>query len=113
MKVQSGKLNKRIEIQREIITGRSENGAGIRKWEKHKEVWAKINPISSREPAAAGIEFNEIFHQIKIRYLVGINSKMRIKYNDRFFEIAGIRNLNESDRMLIMNCREIKDREIT
>ena len=99
-----GSLRKRVEIQ---SRSRTADGVGgwTSAWLKKKGVYAKIEPVSSRE-ALYGMQ-NEltISHRITIRETDVIGSD-RIYFNGRTFNIQGIRNIEERNRYMILDCLE-------
>lgn len=105
--INPGILNKRIIIQ-SPPTAKDSYGAPTGDWTDYKTVWASINPIVGKEYFSAETVNNEITHKIRIRYIPGVKPSMRVKYNDRYFEIVGPPiNYKEANIELQLMCKEL------
>lgn len=70
------------------------------------ELWAEIKPMSASERYfAQKIEMNTT-HKITIRSITGITQEMRIVFEDRIFQINGIRRENEERWWLLIDAKE-------
>lgn len=66
-----------------------------------------IYPLSGKEFYAAETINSEVTHKINMRYMRGITSDMRIKFNDRYFElISPPINFQERNVELQLLCKE-------
>lgn len=101
-----GKLKHRITFQ-DLSNSRNEYGELIEDWLDVKTVWAEIKPVSGKQFFAAKQINSEISHNIYIRYRSDLNSSMRIKFKERIFEILYIMNLNESNTIMQIYCKEL------
>ena len=102
-----GDLNKRIVFQKSI------GGAVVStldgEWEDVFSTWASVKPIIGREYYAAETINSNLTHKITIRYRPGINSKMRIKFKERLFNIVGPPiNVDEGNKELVIMASEIE-----
>lgn len=92
------KLRYRILIEKEVEI--SDNAGGYSaSWISVANIWAAIKPVSNRvfsseNNFAMQLENSSSF-VFTIRYLEGINSKMRISYNGRLFNIKRVVNVDE------------------
>lgn len=73
-------------------------------WKSKYETFASITPlfdnkVSSLEKFDFGHIVTEGYFLFKIRALLGVNNKMRILFNDRFFEIKRIIDVNEQGKI--------------
>lgn len=84
----AGELNKSITFQRKTITYDTYN-APIETWADSFTVWAAVAEIGSRELYQAQKLFSETSAVFKVRYTEKINSRMRIRYRGRTYEILG------------------------
>lgn len=82
----AGKLNKRITIQVPVIV-QDEDGLTQESWQDHAVVWAAVEPLRGREYFAAAAVNAENTVRFRIRYQRGINSKMRLVYDGRVFNL--------------------------
>lgn len=77
-------------------------------WIDFATVRASITPISGKEFFAAETVNSEITHKIKIRYIKGIASNMRVKFGDRYFDITSPPiNFQEKNTELQLLCKEL------
>ena len=99
-------LNKRITLQQPTRAADGMGGFTV-SWADAATVWAAIWPVSAAERISASKETGEITHRIRIRYRSGIRSSWRIKYGDRYFNIAGPPiDPNMAHRWLDILCKE-------
>lgn len=102
----SAQLNKLVEIFSETdvddgLGGSVTGGAAV-----FCTVWAAIWPTRAKESRKNMREGVTVSHTIRIRYLPGILTTMKIRFGTRVFEIRGIINPDESNRYLDMVCDE-------
>ena len=101
-----GSLRRRITLQ---YPTRVTDGMGgfTETWVDAATVWAAIWPLSSREGLAAGQVAGEVTHRIRIRYRSGIRTSWRVRYGERYYNIAGPPvDPNTAHRWLDIPCRE-------
>ena len=70
------------------------------------KLWAKITPLKSNEFFAQGTNLLTT-HRIIVRYTDLINAKQKIKFENREFEITGIRDFFEGHRFLEILAKEL------
>jgi len=75
-------------------------------WSTFATVWAEIEPISGREYIEGRQDRGELTHVVTIRYLAGVRPDMRISFEGRYLKIAAVRNPEERDRSLELDCTE-------
>jgi len=100
-----GPLRHRITIQR---LSKNQNGMGEEEpgWTNVTTRWASIEPISGREYFSAQQVNAEVTHRVRIRYLAGMESTMRLLYGARVFQIKVIMNAEERKKALEILCTE-------
>jgi SPP1 family predicted phage head-tail adaptor len=110
--MQSGALRYRVTIQQQA-TSRSTMGSEQPTWTTFAQTWAGFEPLSGRELLAAKQVQGEDTTRITIRYMAGINPKMRVIFLDRrqsnktrIFDITSITNTGERNREIVMLCIE-------
>lgn len=72
-----------------------------------REVWAAIEPMSSRELAYMAQQQIRATHKITIRYASDITSRMRFVLGTRTFKITGMVNEDEKSVFLVCTCEEV------
>jgi len=104
--MRAGRLNKLVTIQ-QVIETRDSKGGVVESWGSFAEVWASIEPLVGREYFESKQINAELTAKIRIRYLEGVHSKMRILYDDRVFEIVSPPiDVREGNRELVLMCME-------
>lgn len=74
-------------------------------WTDAATVWASFDRLSGQEFWASQQTQSEASVQIRIRYLPGVNTTMRVTHKDVFYNIVGILPDNKN-RELILMCKE-------
>jgi len=103
----AGTLNRKIGIYIKSISFDSELNA-VETWNLWREVWAKPIVKASREYYRFSNNNTDIEEIFVIRYIAGVNSHQRIKFNNIYYEIIGEPiNPAERNKELIITCRAI------
>jgi SPP1 family predicted phage head-tail adaptor len=104
--MRAGALRNRIDIQ--AITRTADGMGGFTKTYVTiaSSVAAAIWPISGKESIQAGQSKMTITHRIRMRYRNNMKSSYRIKFENRYFDIESIININERNETLELLCRE-------
>lgn len=102
-----GNLRHRITFQK-LKTEINPNGFEIRNWEDYKTVWSEVSNLRGREYFAAAQVQAENTVVFTLRYLSGIDTKMRILFQGRYYNITSIDNIKYQKKYM-----EIKTREVT
>lgn len=81
-------------------------------WREKYSTFAEVKPlydnkVSSVENFNFGHVVTEGYFMFRIRALLGITSKMRIKFHERIFEIKRIIDVDEMGRMLKIIALEV------
>lgn len=105
--MRAGKLRHEIDLEQYSET---QDGTGdpVKGWTAFASgVWASIDPLTGREAFAAAQVLASVTHRVRLRYVAGVNSKMRVKYGSRYFRILEVKDLEERNRELELLCEEI------
>ena len=106
MAIDAGALRERVTVQQATET-RNRLGESISEWATFTTVWADVQGVSAREYLLAGQQQIELSHRVKMRYLTGLTSKMRLLWRGRTLEIISIlEHENRSIHELI--CQEVQ-----
>jgi len=101
-----GDLRHRVTIQ-----SRHEQSDGMggftAAWETFAEAWAGIWPVSAKEVINNGQLAGQISHRVRIRYVEGVTSAMRILFGARVFNVLSVINPNEGNELLDLVCMEV------
>lgn len=71
--------------------------------------YVQIIPLKGDEKYQSKSLNTEVNHKIRLRYRTGLDSKMRIVYGTRIFEIDSIINLGERNKELHIMATEVFD----
>lgn len=101
-------LRNRVTIQQPSAS-RGKLGGVKEGWADVGTVWAAVAPISGREFFAAQQVNSEVTHRVTIRYLPGVDAKMRVIYGKRVLEIQSVIDPQERHVELQLMCVERPD----
>ncbi len=104
--MRAGGLQQRITFQEQAST-QDAYGETTGTWTDVEDWWAKITPVSGREGVLSEQTTDAITHTILIRWRNGTTARNRITYNDRVFNIHAVRNIDEQQKEMILECIEI------
>lgn len=109
--MQGGKLRHLITIEKYTETQDAVGGVS-KTYETFTRAWASIQPMLGREHFTEQRVSSEQTHRINMRYIPGVESTMRIKYNGRVFELIGYPiNYMEQNKYLTFNVKELYDHD--
>jgi SPP1 family predicted phage head-tail adaptor len=99
-----------VTIQKPVQT-QTESGDAQTTWHTFAQVYAEVKPLTgpqfSKDVWAAHTVQPQLTHTVRIRFLDGVTSAMRILHQTRILEIFGPpANTDELDEELIFNCVE-------
>ena len=104
----AGELRHQIVIQAPTETQDS-LGAVVSTWATFAIVRASVEPLQGREYLALQQVQSEVSVRIKIRYLPGLNARMRVSWNSKIYEIENIIEINSKRSEIHLMCRENQD----
>jgi len=108
MSIRAGRLRHMLEFQ--SPTG-SRDAVGERTtvWNAVASVWGGVEPLRANEVIAASQANMRVTHRIIVRYDSSIASMTigwRIVRGSNYYDIRGIRNLDEKDKVFELICEE-------
>ena len=86
-------------------------GETVKTWSEFSKVWCDIRPLNGNEKYVSAEKHATATHQVIIRYLAGVNPKMRLVARGRTFEITAVLNINEQDKMMQLIVEEEADHD--
>jgi len=101
-----GELRHRITIQQQSSI-QDGYGQPVSSWIDVATPWSSIEPLSGREFFAAQQVNSETTTRIKIRYLAGVVSKMRVVYGLKIYDILYVIDPEERHREMQLMCKEL------
>jgi len=107
----AGDLDKRIELYTREITNSDIGGVDYSQtFTLFKSKWAMIQTPGFQ---GSGLEvfdgvnlIGTVTHFIYIRYTAGVTSEKFVKYDDRYFKILRVQDLNEDKTFMFLKCTE-------
>lgn len=100
-------LNKRISLQKQVTYKDPVTKMMVTDWQDIKSVWCAIRTVKGTEYFQASVAHQETTYRFIIRYTAGIDSKMRVNYNGRYFQIESALNDDEANRTITIIAKEI------
>lgn len=87
--MKAGKLDRRVTLER-ATTENNSSGEPVETWAEVVTVWAELVPVSARERFSGDAVRASNLYVFRIRHLDGVDSKMRLKFEDRYYRILGV-----------------------
>ena len=103
--MRAGQLRHKVVIE-QPTEAQAISGATTKTWSTFGTTRASINPLSGVEGMAAKERQATVTHEIKIRWLPGITTMMRVIYDSRFFYIKSTLDKDERRREMTLLCLE-------
>lgn len=101
-----GKLRHRVAIQA-VTRTQAANGEVSEAWADVATVWAFVEPVTSREIYAAQQAQVSVTHRVTLRYRSDLTvTGHRLAFNGRYLAISGLRNVEERNSWLQVDCLE-------
>ena len=101
----AARLNKRVDIEKSVQI--ADGGGGFTEsWQIFATVWASIEPLRGREDYDNSRIHGRTNYRIVIRYMPGIETKMRVNLKGRVFNINAVMNIDEANEMLELLAEE-------
>lgn len=110
LNIKAGEYRHRITIL-EASEAADSSHAQVPTWEVMTIVWAAVIPANGTEYLAADQLTPQITHQVKTRYISGLDETMKIIFeNTRTLEIVNILDTDTRHREIILECHEVKEK---
>ncbi len=100
-----GSMRFKVTLQSATRTTDDGGGAAVA-WSNDGTLWANITPISGKEDYRQSQVQDSITHRIKVRYKSSIETKDRLKFGSRFFNIKSVINVDERKKYMELLCEE-------
>lgn len=105
--VRAGRLRHRIRIERPPSPEDLDDfGQPVDGWQLVATRWAEVRPLRGNERFTAAQVKPELSHRVRIRYMDGLDPKMRIVHRGRVLDIHAILDIEERGREIEMLCTE-------
>ena len=104
--MQAGKLDQRVTIQR-LVEGVDDYGQPINEWEDVGSYWASVEPLRGREFIAMQAAVSELQTRIRLRWVAGIHSTMRVVHEGTLYGIGAVIHVESARRELQLMCTAV------
>ena len=104
----AGKLDQRVTLQRRVFT-QDAAGQEVIVWTDVATRWAQVQALRGREFFAAAQVQQEQSVKVRLRYLAGIDSTMRLVWQGRNHDITGVIPVGRNEMLEIMCLQGVKD----
>lgn len=102
--MEAGKLNRKITLQA-MGTTRDSDGYETENWIDVSDLKSEVITSGGREFYAAQKQNAETTAVFRIRYRVGVNTRMRVKWGNRIFAILSLNPIDRTE--LLINAHEV------
>lgn len=92
--MRAGQLRHRLQLQ-EFGETKNSFGEATKAWITFSEAWGSVSPLQGRERFTSQQVTPEVTHQIRIRFNAKLETKHRILFGQRVFQIESILNRDE------------------
>lgn len=105
--MRSGKLRHRVTLQQLVDNspGHDTGGGLTQTWTDVSTVWASVEPLKGREFIAAQAVNAEVTGLIKMRYLAGVNERMRVTHGSDTYDILAVVDVEKRHEQLWLYVR--------
>jgi len=86
----------------------ADDGAGgqVESWSEVATLFAHVEPVEARSAFGAGQTLETTTHRITLRFRDDVASGMRLRRQERIFDILTVHDPDESGRYLVCRVRE-------
>lgn len=105
IQVCTGDLNRKITINVRNIT--SPSGVGVDFNENFtvlKTVWAMVKTLSGQAVFDGTNTTKAVTHNFYIRYIPGVTFENWVLYNNQYYDILDVQNLNEQNQYILLQA---------
>lgn len=104
--MQAGTLRHRVEIQ-VPVEARDDIGGVTQTWQVVGQAWAHIEPLQGREVFEAQSLEARLSHRITLRGYFTLDTRWRLVWQGRPFQLYSLRNLDERQRTIVALAMEV------
>lgn len=104
--IKPGRMRHRIIIQQSTQT-QNAYGEPVDSWSAFSDpLWAEVSPVQGREFWAQQQAQSEVTHRVRVRYVPGVTTAMRVMFGSRIFAVKSVIDVKEEHKELQLMCRE-------
>lgn len=105
--IRAGELRHMVDVEQKSGSTTDGMGNSYQTWAAlYPDVPCSVRPISGRERWSADKTQAVTTHEVRMRFLDGITSGMRLKFGARYLNVNSVLNVGELDIELVLECTE-------
>lgn len=105
--MRAGPRRHHVTIEEPILSEGPSGDVVTTGWRIVTKRWASIEQLQGSEVFDADAKQLDLSHRIKMPWVAGLNSNMRVEYRKRHFEIFNIDDMGERRKEHWLVCREV------
>lgn len=98
----SGKLDRKIRIERDEGATQDSLGAQVESWDKLRDCWANVVPVNGAEVFRSGKDTASQAARFFVRYFSGLSEKDRISFEGKTWDIIYFREVGRREGLEIV-----------
>lgn len=104
------RLKHRIVLQH-AVTGKDKVGGRISNWETFAAIWSEVGAATGSRVKQTEKGGNEPIPavSIRIRYLAGVSTRMRVLHGTDLYRIEHVENERSSNHTMLLTCRGVPE----
>lgn len=103
--MRAGRLRHKVIIQTPTEVNDSQ-GQPIKTWSTYAQPFASVEPLNGNELFTASGVNSKVIARIRLRYLAGLTTKMRILFDNRYYNIESPIDPAERNAEIVLMCSE-------
>jgi len=103
--MRAGKLRNYITIQQKVMI-EDENLELVESWPTFTSCWAEILPLIGREYWSARQVISEVTGKIRMRYLSGVKTTMKVIDGSKIYNIEAVIDIENRHEELVLLVKE-------
>lgn len=103
--MRSGRLRHKVTVQT-VSEATDSFGQAIKTWSTYAQPFASVEPLNGREFFTANADSSEVTVRIRLRYLSGLTTKMRVLWDSKYYNIESIIDPAERNAEMVLMCSE-------
>lgn len=104
--MRAGKLRHPISFIRDDIVSQDDSGGIVRTPKIHARSWASVKELNGTELVQAQQKKPNSTHEIVTRFVANLDSTMRVRHNNKLYNIENIEDVEDRHIELVILCRE-------
>lgn len=104
--MRAGQLDQLVTLEQQTQSF-DEYGQPVDAWEAVGTYWAAVEPLQGREYIAAQAAVSELSLRIRMRYVPGVVSTMRVRHGADTYGVQSVIHIKSARRELQLMCKRV------